>query len=74
MNRSIEQIKLDGMKNELDSHIRKLIHELSNKVWSNIYDRDHYSKLGQSINRADEILSEIREVFEALKELDSRNN
>lgn len=69
---SIEQIKINGQINALKKHIDHLQWKLT-KIWECTKENGHFTRLGDAMNSAEDILADMGVALRALKELEPEN-
>ena len=70
IDKSLEMIKTQGAAAALREHIDNLLFQLTNRNWSDIRDRNGFSRLQMAINDAHQILVDMEA---ALAELQNMN-
>lgn len=70
MSEAIERVKHAGAVAELKRRLSCLQFDLTNRNWSNTMSGHRYVRMGEAIDQAAVILSEMRETLEALQEME----
>lgn len=69
----IEKIKTDGAIRAIKSRIDAVSHEIGNRPTQNVKNNDRYIKFEAALNTAEDLLRDLRELFEELKRLEPGN-
>lgn len=70
---NLEEIKRKGSIKELKDQIEVRQFKLTNRNWEGIKKGSHYTRLGEAINEAHLLLTEMTELLEELQTIEQQN-
>jgi len=70
---NIEEIKLEGSINALRNMIQSKRHDLEHNIWQNFASGTHFTDLAGVLDRAEELIGDMRFLLDELQQLEPEN-